>query len=733
MLARFFPVLGVMIAATAAPVVAQESPPAERPRIGLALSGGGARGAAHAGVLKVLEELHVPVDAISGTSVGAVVGGLYAAGVPAARIEEVLRKIDWNDALEDRPAYRDLVWRRKEEAARYLLDFEVGLHEGRFRLPPGFRAGQKLAFVLRALLIDAASDEFSELTMPLKIAATDVETGELVVLDHGDLADAILASISIPGVFAPVEIDGRLLVDGGVADNLPVDLARAAGADVVIAVDVGMPLDDRRRLDSLFSVLNQTTTFLTRKNTAASLADADLVVAPDLGTIGSSSFERADEALALGEAAARAAASELRRYALDDASWAAYVAMRDRASRPPFSHIVSEVRVEGAEQVDARVILGRVLMRTGAPIDVATLRDDLARVYGLDEFQRVTVDVERGEYGDAVVLRVKEKSWGPTYIKFGLEAADDLEGSATYDVRTSIARTRLNARGGEWRTELQIGSTPSALAEFFQPLDFRGHWFVAPRIEAQRFKPQVFDAGRPVARYDVRKSGGGIDFGVQFGRFGAMRLGLARAKITAHVDTGAPDLPPYDVDSGGVAFQLGISTLDRPAIPTGGGVLTVTGYFPRRALGSDDAYDRVLAGASRFFGNGRHTGFVAFSLGTSLGSTLPFYDEFELGGLFSLGGFSEGEFRGQRLMVASTGYYYRLATLPAGFGRGIYVGAIADVGNVWASSSDVSLGNSRHGFTPAVGLDTVLGPVFVAYGLGEGGSDRFYVTVGRSF
>src|SRR5262245_22665433 len=247
--------LSLALVATS-PSSAEESAP--RKRIGLALGGGGARGGAHVGVLQVLEELHVPVDAIAATSMGAVIGGIYAAGVPIETIDRSMREANWSDVLDDRPAYRDLVLRRKEDASRYLVDFELGIFRGRFGQPHGLRAGQKLAFETRALLVDTPLDsDFDRLPIPFRAVATDVETGESVVLDHGDLVQSILASFAVPGVFAPVDIDGRLLIDGGVSDNLPVGVVRGLGADVVIAVDVGALLAKRDKLKSSMSVLSQ--------------------------------------------------------------------------------------------------------------------------------------------------------------------------------------------------------------------------------------------------------------------------------------------------------------------------------------------------------------------------------------------------------------------------------------------------------------------------------------------
>lgn len=703
-----------------------------RPRIGVALSGGGARGGAHVGVLQVLEELHVPVDAVSGTSMGALIGGLYAAGVPIEKLEQVLRGTDWKDLLDDRPAYRNLVYRRKEDASRYLIDYELGFHDGKLRQPSGLRAGQKLAFETRMLLLDSPREtDFARLPIPFRATATDVETGDRVILDHGDLVESILASIAIPAVFAPVAIDGRLLIDGGLVDNLPVDLVREEGADVVIAVDVGTPLADRKRLGSMFAMLGQTLSFLTRKNSLTSLAGADVVVTPDLSGIASSDFASTPDAITRGRNAALAMKDALLPYALDDAAWQEYVARR--TPPPASSHVVGGLRVEGNERVDARAILSRMHVKPGEAFDPGKLRKDLQRVFGLDYFQRVSVDIVPEGDRDTIVIRVQEKSWGPTYMRFGLEVLDDLEGDARYAVRTSVTRTLMNRRGLEWRNDLQLGSTQLARSELYQPIDFAGRFFIAPWIQGLREKPPIFVDGRRVALYDIKTLAGGIDVGTQFGSLGEIRVGVQRASVHADVDTGAPALPAFDVDLGAATFRIALSTLDRPMIATHGGELRAGVDFSRRSLGATDDYDRAFGGGSYFFGGGRHTGFCIADGGSNLGSTIPSYDEFTLGGLFALGGYSEGEFRGQYFATAKVGYHFRIASLPAGLGQGVYVGTLLEAGNVWQDSADISASDLRYSVTVLVGADTIIGPMFFAYAAAEGGSNRVYLTVGRTF
>ena len=707
---------------------AAEESPAQRPKIGLALGGGGARGGAHVGVLKVLERLHIPVDYVAGTSMGAVIGGLYAAGVPVDQIDEELRSTDWSDLLADRPTYRDLVWRRKQDEGRYLLDLELGLRDWKLHVPSGLRAGQKLGFKLQTLLLPVHEvHDFSKLPLPFACVATDVETGDRVVLDHGDLAQSILASMTIPGAFAPVEIDGKLLVDGGMADNLPVEVVRAMGADIVIAVNVGTPLAKREALGSFVGVTGQAFGFLTVRNAERSAALADLVIRPELSGVDSGDFGAVAEAMGRGEAAATAMEAELAKFSSE--TWDP--SLRTQPPMPGFP--VAFVRVEGNERVDSRAIVARAGLRAGEPFQVPRVRLALRRVFGTSDFQWVRFGLDQQEEGTGVVFHVKEKPWGPTYLHFGLEIADDLEGDADYVVKANLTRTNVNRRGGEWRNDFQVGSHPGFRTELFQPLDFRGHFFVAPWAVTVRSRQPLYEEGSRIASYTVDENRAQFDSGIEYGRWGEVRLGVYRSRVHAEVDTGPPALPTFDVDGGGVAFDVGFDNLDRPAIPRHGSSARLHSIFSRTSLGAEESYDRVELVASHFRGRGRHTGFAVLQYGTSLGSELPAYDVFVLGGLFSLGGYSEGELRGQVLAGVSTGYHFRLSNLPSGLGQGLYVGVDVDAANVWDTTSEVSVSDLLYGVTLLLGADTLLGPVFLAYGYAEGGHDRLYLTVGRSF
>ena len=289
-----FLIVGMVIAtvvATAVDINATTPVPEKQPRIGLVLSGGGARGMAHVGVIQVLEEMKIPIHCVAGTSMGAIVGGLYAAGMSPAEMEKFVTSMEWNEAFKDKPPPSELSFRRKQEAADYLINFDLGYKDGKFAIPKGLLQGQNLNLILKSLLFHTETiDDFNKLNIPFRAVATDIETGDAVIMGKGDLVKAIRASMSIPGVFAPVEIDGKILVDGGVANNLPIDVARQMGADVVIAVDISTKLSTRKQLTSSVEITAQLTSIMIQRNTAEqikTLGEEDILIQPELGDLGS--------------------------------------------------------------------------------------------------------------------------------------------------------------------------------------------------------------------------------------------------------------------------------------------------------------------------------------------------------------------------------------------------------------------------------------------------------------
>jgi len=739
--ARVLTALAVTLAAVAATAgaLAQEPPPqpARQPndgarlRIGLALSGGGARGFAHVGALRALEELRVPIDCIAGTSMGSIVGGLYATGMSPDAIEQAIGKVDWDRLFTDRPPRRYLSFRRKQDDVADLMDLELGFNrKGRLILPRGLIAGQKIGFLLQSLTLRATGvTDFGVLPIPFGAVTTDIGTGEMVVLTHGNLAESMRASMSLPGFVAPVERDGRLLVDGGLVRNLPVDVARTLCADVVIAIDISTPLDPPKSIRSVADVSRQSIGMLTVKNVEDQAALANLLVRPELTGFTSGDFSKAQAIIPAGYQAMLAHRAELAGYALTEEQYAARTAALRSALHVPSR--IAAVRIEAPPDVDPRVLKARIRTRADSELDLPTLEDDMARLYEHGEFERVDFTLEPGQNGDDLVIRAHEKPWGPRSLRFGVNFLNDFRGDTDFNVRARYTRLLVNRLGAEWRTDLQVGRTRRILTELYQPVWFSPIWFVAPSLDFNSRVKDVFLDDHRLAEYDVRSWSGALAIGAALGRSGEVRAGWVRGRGTAHVDVGDPNFDALHVGIGAWVGTLAIDRLDEAHFPHHGFAGGAGAFLARHGLGSEFSYDKLAAYANQFMSRGRSTVFMGVSGGTSLGD-IAFYDEFELGGLFSLSGFREGQIQGQAYGVTRLGYY-RAVSRSKKKDRSAYIGAWAEAGNAWEDPGDASFGDLHYTGTLGFGLDTFLGPIYLAYGRADGGRDTIHFTVGRSF
>lgn len=730
--------VAALLLASALPLPAQELPIPEatvgagRPRIGLALSGGGARGAAQIGVLKVLEELRVPIDCIAGTSMGAVVGGAYAAGVSPQEMERVIAQTDWADVFVDRPPRAEIATRRKQDDYRNLFAPEYGVRDGSLLLPKGVIAGVTIENFLRRLSAPAGgTSDFDRLPIPYRAVATDIETGEEVVLARGSLMRAMRASMAIPGALTPVAIDGRLLVDGGIADNLPIDVVRRLCADVVIAVDIGTPPLSREQLHSALSIVGQLASFLGKASVdrqLAGLTGGDVLVAPALGDLSSIGFDRQREAIAHGEAAARSMAAALARYAVGAAEYAAFRRRGERTETTLGS--VDEIRFEGIERTNPEVLTDMMRSRAGDELTHAQLDADMRRIYGRGDFEAVDYRIERGPGRSVLVVTVREKTIGPDYLRFGLGLASDFAGESTFNALASYRRAWLNRLGGEWLVEAQIGREHYLFTEFYQPLHERGRFFVAPYAQLGQYTRGVYARDRRVAEYRIREWRGGLDLGATLGTSAEVRVGPLLRRIEARTHTGSPILPSLDATTSGLRLRVFADRHDAPWFPRSGYRGVLSAFATSDALGADDRYRRLEGLWTAATSVREHTFAATLYGGSRLGSSLPAYELFSLGGPFRLSGYRIGQFAGQSLAFASLRYYDRIHQLPSLLGSGIYVGGSLEVGRVQRLIDGRESSGTRHSASVYLGAETFLGPAFLGVGLAEGGRQTLFLVLG---
>jgi NTE family protein len=720
---------GCLAAALLLPIMGRA---ADGPRIGLVLSGGGARGLAHIGVLKVLEELRVPVHCITGTSMGAIVGGAYASGTPAAQLEQSALKADWDDLFRDRPPRAEVSSRRKFEDYKTLFALEYGVKRDGLRLPKGVIAGIAMEGFIRGLTQQAIGvTDFRQLPIPFLPVAADIETGEAVVLERGSLAQAIRASMSLPGVIAPVEVDGRLLVDGGIADNLPVDEARKLCADVVIAVNIGTPPLEREQIKSVLSVTNQVSLLLGQASVEAQLrrlGRRDVLIAPDLAAISVGSFRRADEAIARGEAAARAASAALTRYSLPADQYAAL--RRRQIVAAPGLGTVDEIRFEGLQRTNPEVLRSLVRSKPGEPLTEERVSADLRRIYGLGDFESIGYRIEEQAGRRVVVIRPREKDWGPDYLRFGLGLATDFQGDSFFNILATYRRTWLNRLGAEWLLEAQVGRDTLLSTEFYQPIEQRGRFFVAPYIGVGRSTRGVFVGEDRVADYDVDFARLGLDAGAVLGTWGEARLGALWRQVDARVDTGSPVLPALDERSAGPRVLLFADRYDSAWFPRRGYRLLATAYVADGSFGSDRDYKRVEAQVSGAKSWGAHTLTAAAWGGSDLDSDLPAYEAFTLGGPLRLSGYRIDEFAGRRMTFGRLTYYNRAIALPGFLGTGVFLGASLEAGEVKRRFDGFPSAGTIWSGSVFLAADSFLGPGYLGLGAGEKGRWSLFLLLG---
>ena len=717
-----------------APTVQAAEPAAapKAPRIGLALSGGGARGLAHVGVLKVLEELRVPVHCVTGTSMGAVVGGTYASGATPAEMEKSVIAADWDNVFRDKPPRAEVASRRKVDDYKTLFAPEFGVKDGGLALPKGVIAGVSIEAFFRELTDRTVGVEsFDKLPIPFRALATDIETGESVVLDHGSVGQAMRASMSVPGALAPVEINGRLLVDGGIANNLPIDEARKLCADVVIAVNISTPPLKRKEITSALTVTAQLMNFLGKANVdqqVRSLSDRDVLIAPDLGDISAGSFERAADTIRVGEEAARKAADSLRRYSLPPAQYAA-LRSRQTVARKELG-IVDEIRFEGLQRTNPEVLRSLVESKPGEPLTEEKVSADLRRVYGRGDFESINYRIHQGPAGRVMTIHPREKDWGPDYLRFGLGLATDFQGENLFNLLVQYRETWLNRLGGEWLTEAQVGQNTFLLTEFIQPVEERGRFFVAPYARIGQSTRGVFLGENRIAEYKVQEGRFGLDAGAVLGTWGEARLGAMWRRVDAKVDTGSPALPSVKEDSAGPRAVLVVDQLDHAWFPREGFRVIGSAYVADQGFGSDQNYDRLEGQAAAAKSWGAHTFSFTLSGGTDLHSDMPAYEAFTLGGPLRLSGYRINEFAGRRFGFGRLMYYHRVLPLPDLLGSGVYVGGSLEAGEMHGRFTGVPSGGTTLSGSVFLGADTFAGPAYFGLGMGEGGRYSAYLLLG---
>lgn len=709
----------------------------DRPRIGLVLSGGGARGLAHVGVLKVLEEQRVPIDAVAGTSMGAIVGGLYASGMTADELDKAFRAIDWEGVFARRVDRQHLSQRRKEEDFEISPLLELGIRDGELRTPVAAASSRGLETLLRRYTLPVrAVREFDRLPIPFRAVATDLETGAAVVLERGDLALALRSSMSVPGVFPPTEVDGRILGDGGLVNNVPIEVARAMGVDVVIVVNIGTPLAGREALNSAVGITAQMINILTEQNVQRSLAalgPRDLLITPPLGGFSASDFERGPQAMDIGEKGARAVADRLGAFAVSPERYAQWRAEHPKQRQPEAT--IGYVAFEGTTLTNPARFAAQLESRPGRRFDVDRAERDARTLAASGDYLRADYRLVSHDGSDGLVFDLEDKPWGPNYLRIGLDLSTDFDGRGTFNLKLSHNRHWLTPAGTEWRNRLQIGAVPLVFTELYHPLNWTiglsNDWFVAAYAGAERRRGTLYDsAGAESARYVRTTTRAGIDLGQPWGRFGELRIGLGVQRVRARPTLIAGNADPTTTTDteGGLRLAAVIDQLDFANFPTRG--YRVVGELASGQGSGEGRFQRLEASALGVATFGAHSlSLYGLARGASA-EELRSIGRFELGGFHQLSGYRDGQLIGNYVLLGRLTWYMRLPYVPV-VSRAFFVGATAEAGNAWATRREVRDGELRTGMSLFFGADTGFGPLYLALTHAPRGETGVVLFLGR--
>lgn len=714
-----------------------DAAPSTRPKLGLALGGGAARGIAHIGILQWLDEHRVPVDFIAGTSMGGLVGGAYASGLSPEDLRVLMRDADWDLIfLADSP-FKYKTFRRKQDAREFPSLIELGLKDG-LKLPSGLNAGQGVQSMLDRIAAPyPLLDSFDELPTPFRAVATDLDLADVVVLGGGSLAEAMRATMAIPGMFAPVTLNGRILVDGGTLNNVPADVARAMGADVVVAVNVSSATDGFAAPTNFFDVLGRTMDAMMAMGVAKALQSADLVITPDLRGFPGTDYRRSEEIAARGYQAAEAAKDQLLPYSVDEEAYAAWSRAR-LARRREVPKRLDAVRVEGVPGKQGDRIRARLERRlVSSDTTLEDIENEILRLAGTDRYETIRYAVRDVQGAETLELYVTPKQHGPPFLLPGLELQNIDSNSFALDLKGRIAFYDTVMPDSELRVDFGVGTSQQAGVELYRRL-FGSRVFVAPRGYWRRHSLNGYDAaGELRAEYREKEAGGGIDLGFDLGSRSELRLGYDVADLRTRLRVGEPSLPEAEGRNASASVRWTSDGQTSPIIPTRGIFTRVAlryytdtpdaVFLGEEFVGPED-YPQIEARFSSFHRfHERHRIFYVASAGSSFGDE-PGYNEFLLGGLLRLGAFHDGEISGDNYVVGVGGLLYQVLRLPDIIGASGYIGAWLEAGSAFDEWSEASAQwNASGGFV----LETFLGPLFVGGSVSlNDGDGRFYVNLG---
>ncbi|MCP4076695.1 MAG: hypothetical protein GY744_11000 [Gammaproteobacteria bacterium] len=704
----------------------------QRPKIGLVLSGGGARGFAHIGVLKILEQNNVPIDYIVGTSMGSIVAGLYAMGLTPEEIEKGVQGIEWGKVFDDF-AYRDYKsFRRKQDDYDFFSIYRVGITDDGMNISPGLIEGQQVELALDRLAYPGFHiNDFDKFRIPYRAIATDIATGEAHIIKSGNLARAMRASMSIPGALPPVTINGKLLVDGGIGNNVPIDVVREMGADTVIVVDVSAPLSSKEELNSAIDITGQLTTILTRRIAdiqISSMMGNDVLVVPGEKEISSSDFDKYPELIKSGEVAATEQLENIRKLSLSEEGYSSYITLLPTvANKKP---VIEYIDIKNETGLKDDVMRVRLRQKIGTRLDVPQLEQDLSYIYGLDYSGSVVYSLEQRDGKTGLVVYVRDRKWAHSYLQFGLNINDTLNAFSQTNLNVSYNYNNLNDLAGEFRAVGSVGTEPKLTAELYQPVNIKLDTFLSLKTGyISEVAPILIDEHVESVQQINRKVLT-LSAGQLFLQNTNLSLGIGYNDGHFNSAVGLKAKQPDFVES---YYYLKVfhDSLDNLSFPNTGFLSSLTYTANRESIGADMDYDQLklaVSGATTF---GRYTVFGrALFETTSNDEDIPLNAFLIHGGLFELSGTVRNELLSPHFGLLEVALYRRLGNISF---LPIYTGFSLETGNAWGSKDDINTDNLRFAGSIFIGADTFMGPLYFSIGATDRGEQAIYLNIGKTF
>ncbi|MEH6451567.1 MAG: patatin-like phospholipase family protein [Psychromonas sp.] len=722
-----------------------------RPKIGLALGGGGAKGAAHIGILRILEENNIPIDYIAGTSIGAYIGGLYALGYSADEIEVIMLNTEWDKGFSDFIPREDLQYPDKQLRDEYNITVRLGYSDSEFKVPGGLLLGQS-AFQLLKLSTDTFGElsSFDELPIPFRAVATNIATSEAVVLDSGSLSQAIRASSTVPGIVEPTVIDGNLLVDGAIVNNIPIDVVKKMGADIVIAVDIGSPLVAQKDIKSTVDVLNQLSTILTINTTNQQkllLTENDLLIRPEIDKLSTTDFSIMSEALILGEKAAQENIEKIQVISISDEEYAQYRLDKKQHSEKWFAHLVKpvvEIKYDNDSKVDVDIIADHLGISIGDVVTKEELDAAISRVYALDRFDQVNVEFVDSDKGRTLVLSTREKSWGPNYIHFGFGWQGDFSSESQISLDLAYILTDITDNGGQWKNELSLGWQPMLATEFYQPFDHKQEFFGRARLmfNTDKYAENEYNLLQTRPELINQYFQGRLGVGYNYTDNGISEVGFVGE--SGEIKFEKVDYENLDYTSVGAYLSIGYDTLNSINFPTRGNKISFDvflrkdDYDHQWSTTSDEPSVEIDLDWSGAFGIGKHTFVGIGSFATVLTDNDASIRVSELGGFLNLSGYHQDALIGAHKAFGAVVYQYDLGS-GATTGLPIYLGTSVETGNVWALNDTVDIDELVTAASLYLGTDTSFGPAVIGLGYSKSFADnlgdeaRVFFSLGKNW